>query len=165
MILKTPNLIGDTLDSTAAKLIAYICTTIPVLYQFATYLFKKETFNLTSFIVPVISSVFLLLIFQMCFYMYKASKEIYTAYEAISISNNKLQQELALSRLFNLSIYEKTNNLSSIMTVDRDKIIRETKESFLSKASNHFKQQLRQPEIENMVNEYFDYNINNNTIL
>ena len=66
MILKTPNLIGDTLDSTAAKLIAYICTTIPVLYQFATYLFKKETFNLTSFIVPVISSVFLLLIFQMC---------------------------------------------------------------------------------------------------
>lgn len=70
----------------------------------------------------------------------------------------KMKKEVALSRLFSFVLYEMQHKPDTLMGVDRNKIIQETKDKFLSKANELFKNDMLQPDIEKMVNDYFDYN-------
>lgn len=70
-----------------------------------------------------------------------------------------------LTQLFNQVMFEDFNRLNNIISYDKEKIIRETKAKLLTKANIEFKGVLDRDKIEKMVDDYFGYKSDNNSII
>lgn len=150
-------------DNGYIKILSFIATVLPFVILISskfnnTQNTMEKTFDWIGLITAATTSLFLIIIYSLFLYMAKT-------YKAMRIQNEAMQKQYALSRLFNFVMFEMNYKPDELMTDKRNKIIDEVKKQFLAKANQAFKDNMKQSDIEKMVNDYFDYTITKTPML